>query len=210
MLAAFLCLMWPRANWVWIIIAAGCALARVRYERHFFTDVVAGGAFGWLFAHWVMSWNWPITLGCRLLGPRRVVLPRPGGEPLAGQRQSSPRTFVPPRQSRFRRRTPVASGFPSPTAIREKVSPPMALIVQKFGGDALGDKGKGRSGADDDLSGASLFVEKFRHVAEIVMRAHNRGDRVVVVVSAMGDSTNRLLRWPRRWVATRPPVSSTC
>lgn len=70
----------------------------------------------------------------------------------------------------------------------------MALIVQKFGGDALGDKGKGRNGADDDLAGASLFVEKFRHVAEIVMRAHNRGDRVVVVVSAMGDSTNRLLK----------------
>lgn len=69
-LAAFLCLLWPRARWIWIVVAAGCALARVRYERHFFTDVVAGGAFGWLFAHWVMSWGWPLALGTYWFGPR--------------------------------------------------------------------------------------------------------------------------------------------
>ncbi len=70
----------------------------------------------------------------------------------------------------------------------------MALIVQKFGGDALGDKGKGQAVDHNDLSGASLFVEKFRHVAEIARSTQEQGNQVVVVVSAMGDSTNRLLR----------------
>lgn len=70
----------------------------------------------------------------------------------------------------------------------------MALIIQKFGGDALGDKGKGSEVNESDLSGASLFVEKFRHVAEIVRNTQRKGHQVVVVVSAMGDTTNRLLR----------------
>jgi aspartate kinase len=70
----------------------------------------------------------------------------------------------------------------------------MALIIQKFGGDALGDKGKGRAADVNDLTLGGLVVEKFRRVAEIGARARANGDSVVVVVSAMGDTTNRLLR----------------
>jgi len=70
----------------------------------------------------------------------------------------------------------------------------MALIVQKFGGDALGDKGKGKAANEADLSGASLLVEKFQHVAGIIRRNREAGHQVVAVLSAMGDATNRLLR----------------
>jgi aspartate kinase len=80
----------------------------------------------------------------------------------------------------------------------------MALIIQKFGGDALGDKGKGSLADLNDLSGASLFVEKFRHVAEIVRNTQRAGHQVVVVVSAMGDTTNRLLRMANA-LNKRPP-----
>lgn len=73
----------------------------------------------------------------------------------------------------------------------------MALIVQKFGGDALGDKGKGRAAEGNDLTGGVLHVDKFRHVAEIVHRTQQQGHQVLVVVSAMGDTTNRLLRMAR-------------
>ncbi len=80
----------------------------------------------------------------------------------------------------------------------------MSLIIQKFGGDALGDKGKGRRSDDSDLSGASLHVEKFRHVAEIARATQARGHQVVVVVSAMGDTTNRLLRMAAALSANPP------
>jgi len=80
----------------------------------------------------------------------------------------------------------------------------MALIIQKFGGDALGDKGKGQVANESDLSGASLFVEKFKHVAEIVRNTTRNGDQVVVVVSAMGDTTNRLLRMAKALHGTPP------
>jgi aspartate kinase len=80
----------------------------------------------------------------------------------------------------------------------------MALIVQKFGGDALGDKGKGKAADDSDLSGSALYVEKFRHVAQIVKRTRDAGHQVVVVVSAMGDTTNRLLRMAQALTAEAP------
>ena len=70
----------------------------------------------------------------------------------------------------------------------------MALIVQKYGGDALGDKGKGRGGHENDLRGAEFLAEKFQHVARLAVETQKAGNQVVVVVSAMGDSTNRLLR----------------
>ncbi|MDK2971580.1 MAG: aspartate kinase [Candidatus Sumerlaeota bacterium] len=71
----------------------------------------------------------------------------------------------------------------------------MALIVQKFGGDALGDKGKGREVDLQDLhSSPPLLAEKFHHVARIVKQSVDRGDQVIVTVSAFGDTTNRLLR----------------
>jgi aspartate kinase len=51
----------------------------------------------------------------------------------------------------------------------------MAVIVQKYGGSSVAD------------------VQKLRHVAERVMRTRQQGHDVVVVVSAMGDTTDELL-----------------
>jgi len=72
---------------------------------------------------------------------------------------------------------------------------PLGLIVQKYGGDALGDKGKGKSGGGDtsQLYGAQFIAEKFLHVAHVVKKTRDQGNNVVVVVSAMGDATNRLI-----------------
>lgn len=61
----------------------------------------------------------------------------------------------------------------------------MALIVQKFGGSSVADP------------------EKIRIVAERVAAAKASGDDVVVVVSAMGDTTDELLALARK-VTARP------
>lgn len=52
----------------------------------------------------------------------------------------------------------------------------MALLVQKFGGTSVADP------------------ERIREVADHVLRCQRRGDRVVLVVSAMGKETDDLLR----------------
>lgn len=51
----------------------------------------------------------------------------------------------------------------------------MALIVQKYGGSSVGD------------------AEKIKLVAQRVIETHRAGNQVVVVVSAMGDTTDELL-----------------
>src|SRR2546426_11972368 len=51
----------------------------------------------------------------------------------------------------------------------------MAIVVQKYGGSSVAD------------------VEKLKQVAERVVRTRKRGHDVVVVVSAMGDTTDDLL-----------------
>jgi aspartate kinase len=51
----------------------------------------------------------------------------------------------------------------------------MAVVVQKYGGSSVAD------------------VQKLRQVAERVVRTKQQGDEVVVVVSAMGDTTDDLL-----------------
>ncbi len=51
----------------------------------------------------------------------------------------------------------------------------MALIVQKFGGSSVGDAGK------------------IKHVAKRVIETQRAGNQVVVVVSAMGDTTDELI-----------------
>lgn len=51
----------------------------------------------------------------------------------------------------------------------------MALIVQKYGGTSVGD------------------VSRIKNVANRVIREHNNGNQVVVVVSAMGDTTDILI-----------------
>ena len=56
----------------------------------------------------------------------------------------------------------------------------VSIVVQKYGGSSVAD------------------VEKIRAVAERVMRTRNAGHDVVVVVSAMGDTTDDLLALARR------------
>jgi aspartate kinase len=51
----------------------------------------------------------------------------------------------------------------------------MSIVVQKYGGTSVAD------------------VQKLRRVAERVMHTHRAGHQVVVVVSAMGDTTDELL-----------------
>jgi aspartate kinase len=62
----------------------------------------------------------------------------------------------------------------------------VALIVQKFGGSSVAD------------------AERICNVARRLIRAHERGDDVVAVVSAMGDVTDELLDLARQ-VSTEPP-----
>ena len=52
----------------------------------------------------------------------------------------------------------------------------MALIVQKYGGSSVAD------------------AERIKSVARRIAQARDRGDQVVVVVSAMGDTTDELLK----------------
>ena len=53
--------------------------------------------------------------------------------------------------------------------------PPVALIVQKYGGTSVGS------------------TERIRNVARRVARFHREGHQLVVVASAMAGETNRLL-----------------
>ena len=52
----------------------------------------------------------------------------------------------------------------------------MGLVVQKFGGSSVAD------------------VDRIKHVAKRVMDTHEAGDAVVVVVSALGDTTDDLIQ----------------
>lgn len=61
-LAAFLSVLYPEARLVWIVAAFCCALARIRFARHFPDDVLFGGGLGWAISAWVFSWKWPMRL----------------------------------------------------------------------------------------------------------------------------------------------------
>ena len=56
----------------------------------------------------------------------------------------------------------------------------MARIVQKYGGSSVAN------------------AERIRHVADRIARTHGHGDEVVVVVSAMGDTTDELIALARQ------------
>ncbi|MBX5484453.1 MAG: aspartate kinase [Myxococcaceae bacterium] len=62
----------------------------------------------------------------------------------------------------------------------------MPIIVQKYGGSSVAD------------------VEKIRRVAERVKRRRDQGNQLVVVVSAMGDTTDELLALAKK-VSADPP-----
>jgi len=63
----------------------------------------------------------------------------------------------------------------------------MSLIVQKFGGSSVAD------------------TERLLHSAALTRRAYAAGDDVIVVVSAQGDSTDRLLQKARELAPSPPP-----
>jgi membrane-associated phospholipid phosphatase len=67
-LAAFLIVLYPRMKWGWLIVAFGCAMARVAQRRHFPEDILFGGGLGWVMACYVFSLQWPAALGRRLFG----------------------------------------------------------------------------------------------------------------------------------------------
>src|SRR5579864_1106859 len=63
----------------------------------------------------------------------------------------------------------------------------MTLVVQKFGGTSVGD------------------ADRIRAVADHVARTRRNGDDVVVVVSAMGKTTDDLLRLANDVSGIQPP-----
>ena len=65
----------------------------------------------------------------------------------------------------------------------------MATITMKFGGTSVAD------------------LDRIRHVASLVKREVERGNKVAVVVSAMAGETNKLVAWTND--AAKPPVDLT-
>src|SRR4030042_1954146 len=62
----------------------------------------------------------------------------------------------------------------------------MALLVQKYGGSSVAD------------------AEKIKNVARRVVKAVEKGNQVVVVVSAMGDTTDALIELAKQ-ITAHPP-----
>ena len=63
----------------------------------------------------------------------------------------------------------------------------MALVVQKYGGTSVSDP------------------ERIRHVARRVAQTRRRGSEVIVVVSAMGNFTDELIRLAHQ-ISSDPPA----
>jgi len=68
----------------------------------------------------------------------------------------------------------------------------MPTVVMKFGGTSVGS------------------VERLQAVADRVVRAREEGNGVIVVVSAMGDTTDDLLAMASEITDLPDPVSWTC
>src|SRR5471032_700176 len=64
----------------------------------------------------------------------------------------------------------------------------MAIIAMKFGGTSVAD------------------LDRIRHVATLVKREVERGNKVAVVVSAMAGETNKLVGWTNE--AARPALDA--
>ncbi len=45
--ATALARLFPRAKWVWYVLAAGCGATRMLSHAHYFSDVTLGALFGW-------------------------------------------------------------------------------------------------------------------------------------------------------------------
>jgi len=68
----------------------------------------------------------------------------------------------------------------------------MALLVQKYGGTSVAD------------------AERIRNVARRIATRRQEGDRLIVVVSAMGDTTDRLIGLAESSPRTPRRASSIC
>ena len=115
--------------------------------------------------------------------PDPVVLdlhPAPGRPTGCGSCSTSTTRTSPGPSARLDRLVPPASS-PLPQGT------PMALVVQKYGGTSVGD------------------ASRIRRVAERVVASRLAGNDVVVVVSAMGDSTDDLIALARRVSPDPPP-----
>ena len=53
--AAVLCYLSPRGRWIFVVVAAGCALSRVVMGAHFYADTIFGAALGWTAGWWVTA-----------------------------------------------------------------------------------------------------------------------------------------------------------
>jgi len=67
----------------------------------------------------------------------------------------------------------------------------VALVVQKYGGSSVQD------------------ADRIRKVAERIVRTHKEGNDVVVVASAMGDTTDELLDLADQVSPAPPPRESS-
>jgi membrane-associated phospholipid phosphatase len=54
--AATLCYLSPRGRWLFLWIAACCALARVVMQAHYYSDIVLGSAIGWTLGWAITAW----------------------------------------------------------------------------------------------------------------------------------------------------------
>ena len=68
----------------------------------------------------------------------------------------------------------------------------MGLVVQKYGGSSVQD------------------ADRIKRVAERIVRTHKEGNDVVVVVSAMGDTTDELLDLAEQVSPAPPPRWRGC
>jgi membrane-associated phospholipid phosphatase len=52
--AAVLTYLSPRGRWIFLAVAAGCAVSRVVMQAHFWSDIILGAALGWTIGWWSM------------------------------------------------------------------------------------------------------------------------------------------------------------
>ena len=50
--------LYPRAPWVFFVLAAGCGITRILARAHFLSDVVLAAGLGWVVA-FALDRRWP-------------------------------------------------------------------------------------------------------------------------------------------------------
>ena len=48
--------LFPRARWLWYLLAIGCALTRVLAVAHFLSDTVVAAVLGWVVGQLLSAW----------------------------------------------------------------------------------------------------------------------------------------------------------